>query len=77
MRTNTCILGIRDGITGAWGFHRHEIQLPIITRSVNIGFLKVLILELNDCGHIDDLVVNESFTSKMTALKEQDTTQGV
>ena len=36
------ILGTRDGITGERGFHRHGIQLPIIT-GVNIGSLKVSI----------------------------------
>ena len=31
MKTNTCILGTRDEITGEWGIHRHGIQLSIVT----------------------------------------------
>ena len=61
------------GSLGNEGFHIHGIQLSIIT-GVNIDSLKVSILELNDCMHIHDLIMNESFTSETTILKEQEMT---
>ena len=73
---NTYILEIRDVITKEWDFHRHRIQLLIIT-GVNINSLKVLILELNDCVNICNLAINESFTGEMMILKEQEMTVGV
>ena len=70
METNTCILGTRNGIVGEWGIHIHGIQLSIIT-GVNIGSLKVSFLELNDCAHIYDHIVNESSLVKRQYLRNK------